>query len=55
MRITASAVSSGHGTRRNFVVLEELQTGLVSESESGEGDAVRETSVWVEDDETCRP
>lgn len=55
-RMTASAISSEHGTRRNFVFVWQFE-GLVSESASGrkgegESETVRDALVCEEDVET---
>ena len=54
--MTASAVSSEHGTRRNFVAVCGSE-GLISESASlgdGDSEAERDALVREEDVETCR-
>ena len=51
MKITASACSREHGSRRNFVEEPHASVGVESESESGdgEGEGFRELFVHEED------
>ena len=56
IKMTASAISSGHGTRRNFVSVCGFER-LISESRSlregeGDGEMVRDALVCEEDVET---